>query len=70
MPVTNTVENLNRQFRRRTKTQASFGTEDAALSVLYGLVAFGHVQLRKIDGHHQLPAFLAKAWQKSRKSVE
>ena len=59
--TTNTVENLNREFRRRTKTQASFGTEDAALIVLYGLVAFGHIQ-RKIDGHQQLPAFLAKEW--------
>jgi hypothetical protein len=58
------VENLNREFRRRTKTQASFGTEDAALTVLYGLVAFGHIHLRKIDGHHQLPAFLVKEWQK------
>jgi putative transposase len=62
--TTNTVENLNREFRRRTKTQASFGTEDAALIVLYGLVAFGHIQLRKIDGHQQLPSFLAKEWQK------
>jgi hypothetical protein len=33
------------------------------LIVLYGLVAFGHIQLRKIDGHQQLPAFLAKEWQ-------
>jgi transposase-like protein len=48
--TTNTVENLNPEFRRRTKTQASFGTGDAALIVLYGLVAFGHMQLRKIDG--------------------
>lgn len=62
--TTNTVENLNREFRRRTKTQASFGTEDAALIVRYGLVAFGHIQLRKIDGHQQLPSFLAKEWQK------
>ena len=62
--TTNTVENLNREFRRRTKTQASFGTEDAALTVLYGLVAFGHIQLRKIDGHQQLPSFVAKEWQK------
>jgi transposase-like protein len=30
MPVTNTIENLNRDFRRRTKTQTSFGTEAAA----------------------------------------
>lgn len=61
--TTNTLENLNREFRRRTKTQASFGTEDAALTVLYGLVAFGQIELRKIDGYRQLPSFLAKEWQ-------
>jgi putative transposase len=61
--TTNTLENLNREFRRRTKTQASFGTEAAALTVLYGLVAFGHIQLRKLDGHRQLPSFLANEWQ-------
>jgi putative transposase len=62
--TTNTIENLNREFRRRTKTQASFSTEAAALTVLYGLVAFGQVQLRKIDGYTKLPSFLAKEWKK------
>lgn len=62
--TTNTLENLNREFRRRTTTQASFGTEDAALTLLYALVAFGQIQLRKIDGHKHLPSFLAKEWQK------
>jgi putative transposase len=61
--TTNTLENLNREFRRRTKTQASFSTEDGALTVLDGLVAFGHIRLRKIDGHTQLPSFIAKDWQ-------
>lgn len=61
--TTNTLENLNREFRRRTKTQASFGTETAALTVLYGLVAFGQIDLRRIDGYTQLPWFLAKTWQ-------
>ena len=60
--TTNTLENLNREFRRRTKTQASFSTEDAALIILYGLVAFGQIQLRKIDGHQHLPSFIAKEW--------
>jgi len=32
--TTNTIENLNREFRRRTKTQASFSTEAGALTVL------------------------------------
>jgi putative transposase len=62
--TTNTLENLNREFRRRTKTQPSFGTENAALILLYGLVAFGHIQLRKIDGHKQLPSFIANEWLK------
>jgi len=60
--TTNPLENLNREFRRRTKTQASFGTEAAAITLLYGLVAFGQIVLRRIDGHEQLSAFLAKEW--------
>ena len=62
--TTNSLENLNREFRRRTKTQASFSTENAALIILYGLVAFGQIQLRKLDGHQQLPSFIAKEWKK------
>ena len=36
--TTNAVENLNREFRRRTKTQASFTTEESAVALLFGLV--------------------------------
>ena len=57
--TTNSLENLNREFRRRTKTQASFSTEEAALTLLWGLIAFGHIRLRKIDGYKGLPALLA-----------
>ncbi len=57
--TTNTLENLNREFRRRTKTQASFSTEEAAVTLLYGLVAFGQIQLRKIDGHRNVSELLA-----------
>ena len=56
--TTNSLENLNREFRRRTKTQASFCSEEAAVTLLYGLVAFGQIQLRKIDGHHHVAALL------------
>ncbi len=49
--TTNSLENLNREFRRRTKTQGSFGTEDAALTLLYALIAFGQISLRKITGY-------------------
>ena len=52
--TTNSVENLNREFRRRTKTQGSFGTEAAAVTLLYGLVAFGQITLRRITGHRHV----------------
>ena len=55
---TNAIENLNREFRRRTKTQASFSTEDAAVTLLYGLVAFGQIRLRRIDGYKDLAKWL------------
>lgn len=58
---TNPIENLNREFRRRTKTQASFGTEAAAVTLLFGLVAFGQITLRRIDGHQHLPRVVAEA---------
>jgi transposase-like protein len=51
---TNPLENLNREFRRRTKTQASFSREGAALTLLYGLVAFGQIHMRRIDGHREV----------------
>ena len=51
---TNSLENLNREFRRRTKTQASFPNEDAAVTLLYGLIAFGQIRMRKINGHQTL----------------
>jgi transposase-like protein len=51
---TNSIENLNREFRRRTKTQASFSTEEAALTLLFGLIAFGQINLRRIDGYKHL----------------
>lgn len=52
--TTNSIENLNREFRRRTKTQASFSTEEAAVTLLYGLVAFGQIQLRRICGYRHV----------------
>jgi transposase-like protein len=52
--TTNPLENLNREFRRRTKTQGSFSTEDAAITLLYGLVAFDQIRMHKIDGHHEV----------------
>ena len=58
---TNSLENLNREFRRRTKTQASFGTEEAAITLLYALVAFGQIEMRKIVGYRHLKTLTASA---------
>ncbi len=52
--TTNAIERLNEEFRRRVKTQGSLPTEDAAVSLLFGLVASGQIRLRKIDGHTKL----------------
>jgi transposase-like protein len=52
--TTNIVERLNGEFRRRTKTQGSFSTETSALALLWGLVASGTIEMRKIDGYYKL----------------
>jgi putative transposase len=57
---TNNLENLNREFTRRTKTQGSFSTEHGALVLLFALVAFGQIQLRKIDGFKEMRATFPK----------
>jgi putative transposase len=53
--TTNAIERLNLEFRRRVKTQGSFPNAEAALLVLFGLVAGGLVKMRKIDGWWELP---------------
>jgi transposase-like protein len=59
--TTNSLENLNREFRRRTKTQASFSSEEAGVTLLWALVAFGQIRLRKIDGHRAVSSLLVRA---------
>ena len=56
--TTNVIERLNGEFRRRVKTQGSLPTEDAALILLFSLVASGQIQLRRIDGWRKIPAVL------------
>ena len=48
--TTNSIERLYLEFRRRVKTQGSFPTADAALALLYGLVASGQICFRKLEG--------------------
>jgi len=48
--TTNSIERLHLEFRRRVKTQGSFPSADAALALLYGLVASGQIVFRKLEG--------------------
>ena len=52
--TTNALERINREFRRRTKTQASLPGEDAVLLLLYGLLRSGQIVLRRIDGRNDM----------------
>jgi transposase-like protein len=52
--TTNAIERLNGEFRRRVKTQCSMCNEDAAVVVLFSLVATGQIKLRKLDGYDRL----------------
>jgi len=44
----------------RVKTQGSLPSEDAALALLFSLVASGQIKLRKIDGWQKIAAVLSK----------
>jgi len=56
--TTNTIERLHEEFRRRVKTRGSLPSEDAALILLFGLVASGQITLRRIDGWRKIPTVL------------
>jgi transposase-like protein len=58
--TTNTIERLHEEFRRRVKTQGSLPSEEAALILLFGLVASGQITLRRIDGWRKIAAVLSQ----------
>src|SRR5438105_15440934 len=58
--TTNVIERLNGEFRRRMKTQGSLPSEDAALVLLFGLIATGQIKLRKIDGYRKLAGVISE----------
>ena len=53
---------LNREVGVEPRPTSSFGTETAAIMLLCGLVAFGQIVIRRIDGREHLAACLAKEW--------
>jgi putative transposase len=58
--TTNVIERLHEEFRRRVKTQGSLPSEDAAVVLLFGLVASGQIKLRRIDGWRKIAAVLSQ----------
>jgi putative transposase len=58
--TTNVIERLHEEFRRRVKTQGSLPSEDAALILLFSLVASGQIKLRRIDGWRKIAAMLSQ----------
>ena len=57
---TNVIERLHGEFRRRVKTQGSLPSEDAAVVLLFSLVASGQIGLRRIDGWRRIAAVLSR----------
>jgi putative transposase len=58
--TTNTIERLHEEFRRRVKTQGSLPSEDAAVVLLFSLVATEQIKLRRIDGWRKIAAMLSQ----------
>jgi transposase-like protein len=58
--TTNVIERLHEEFRRRVKTQGSLPGEDAAVVLLFSLVASGQIKLRRIDGWRKIAAVLSQ----------
>jgi putative transposase len=58
--TTNVIERLHEEFRRRVKTQGSLPGEDAAVILLFSLVASGQITLRRIDGWRKIATVLSQ----------
>jgi len=56
--TTNLIERLHEEFRRRVKTQGSLPSEDAAVVLLFSLVASVQIKLRRIDGWRKMATVL------------
>jgi putative transposase len=54
----NTIERLHAEFRRRVKTQGSLPSEDAALVLLFILVASGQIKLSRIEGWRKIAGMI------------
>jgi transposase-like protein len=54
IPVTNAIERLHEEFKRRIKTQTVLPCAETAAMLFWALLASGQITMRKIDGRQSL----------------
>ena len=54
IPVTNAIERLHEEFKRRIKTQTVLPSAETAAMLFWALLASGHINMRKVDGWQTL----------------
>jgi transposase-like protein len=59
--VRGTSGRTSRATARRTETQASFSSEEARVTLLWALVAFDQIQMRRIVGYRSVAGLLVEA---------
>ena len=50
IPVTNAIERLHEEFKRRIKTQTVLPSAETAAMLFWALLAAGQIAMRKVDG--------------------
>ena len=50
IPVTNAIERLHEEFKRRIKTQTVLPSAETAAMLFWALLASGQINMRKVDG--------------------
>jgi hypothetical protein len=58
IPVTNAVERLHEEFKRRIKTQTLLPSAETAAMSFWALLAAGQITMRKVDGWQTLGQIL------------
>ena len=61
IPVTNAIERLHEEFKRRIKTQTVLPSADTAAMLFWALLASGQINMRKVDGWQTLTMKVAGA---------
>ena len=54
MPVTNAIERLHEEFKRRIKTPCLLPCAETAAMLFWALLASGQITMRRVDGWQTL----------------